>query len=1203
MASRNHTHGKAQLSLHSLSALGKRRCRTEGPEGNGKVTFHTQTTHDDSYIDRIRHGKNFINRYKGFPAQDRFTNAPPAANAISASGLPLNPALLLNPKGYVGSPKPSPGATGGTSNGNGDLSDASFLDFQFTSPNDGTASSASTPSSFLPQGYDSAEHSHAHTPVNGFGTMFERMNNLQERTSMPQPKRRKVEAEENGPALSGFGNGGSGMLGQYVKDRREEAAKNPALQRVDTVDLSRRSATNAVQGDAQSGRSTDIVLVEDDGDIIEVTDAKEQEVCFGQLQSAKINFDVIPSPKPGQRALNDQWWPQVKIILNRRQGDPTNVILAKDHTRRVVGRVDAHTALGLSPLLDSGRLYLRTESKLPSRPRKMGEQVGQQVSQALPFNCILYGPRKSSRAVASHLLSRGLKLMHPTMVEKGIKYENPMPQDARQQMPVRAQLVPAPATFSYPQVMRTVEEVRSEVMGVFDSLTRSEDLPQMEPDARITSELLPHQKQGLYFMTMRERPCELTADGQVSNTFWRVRVGNSGQKAYHNVITGQTHSRPPPETFGGILADMMGLGKTLSILSLITTSLDAAEEWSRRDPEQPPPPPAPKKNGRSREFDVPAPAPLALTTPVLNSRATLLVCPLSTVANWEIQMKEHIKPGTFKYYIYHGPNRIKDAKKLTDYDLVITTYGSVSSELRARHRGLKGPHPLEEISWFRIALDEAHMIREQSTLLFKAICRLQANRRWAVTGTPVQNKLDDLAALLAFIRLKPFDNKATFVQHIVQPFKACDAEIVPKLRVLVDSVTLRRLKDKIHLPPRSEQIVKLKFSQPEAKLYKLFEQQAQDKVEVISRGQDKLIGGRTYIHILQSILRLRLISAHGKELLNDDDLQAVQGMTQESAIDLDSDDENDTQKAALSEARAYQNWDLMVQTANDSCVTCTKSLSSASDEADAESEREENLLGYISSSCFHLICPACKPTWDQWTGRQAVGACPVCQKDNVNLTLVPLNKEKAEAEHESHHATGKAKEKSMNTNGYGGPHTKTQALLEDLLKLQAQSGENPDEPRFKSVVFSGWTSHLDLIQIALEEAGIVYTRLDGKMTRTARTAAMDRFREDPAVDVILVSITAGGLGLNLTAGNNVYVMEPQYNPAAEAQAVDRVHRIGQKRPVRIIRYIMEHSIEEKMLALQDKKNKLANLSMNRGKAMDKGEAAKQKLMDLRSLFR
>jgi SNF2 family DNA or RNA helicase len=115
---------------------------------------------------------------------------------------------------------------------------------------------------------------------------------------------------------------------------------------------------------------------------------------------------------------------------------------------------------------------------------------------------------------------------------------------------------------------------------------------------------------------------------------------------------------------------------------------------------------------------------------------------------------------------------------------------------------------------------------------------------------------------------------------------------------------------------------------------------------------------------------------------------------------------------------------------------------------------------------------------------------------------------------------------------------------------------------------------------------------------------MDAFRDDDDVLVILVSIMAGGLGLNLTSGNNVYVMEPQYNPAAEAQAIDRVHRLGQKRPVRTIRYIMKDSFEEKMLELQDKKMKLASLSMdNREKAMDKAEATRQKLLDLRSLFR
>jgi SNF2 family DNA or RNA helicase len=114
---------------------------------------------------------------------------------------------------------------------------------------------------------------------------------------------------------------------------------------------------------------------------------------------------------------------------------------------------------------------------------------------------------------------------------------------------------------------------------------------------------------------------------------------------------------------------------------------------------------------------------------------------------------------------------------------------------------------------------------------------------------------------------------------------------------------------------------------------------------------------------------------------------------------------------------------------------------------------------------------------------------------------------------------------------------------------------------------------------------------------------MDAFRDDPAVPVILVSLQAGGLGLNLTAGSKVYMMEPQFNPAAEAQAIDRVHRLGQTRPVTTIRYIMENSFEEKMQELQRKKENLADLSMNTAKKLSKDEATKRRLEDLRSLFK
>jgi SNF2 family DNA or RNA helicase len=642
------------------------------------------------------------------------------------------------------------------------------------------------------------------------------------------------------------------------------------------------------------------------------------------------------------------------------------------------------------------------------------------------------------------------------------------------------------------------------------------------------------------------------------------------------------------------------LGKTLSILSLVVTSLDAAREWEQLPPVQPPAPEARPQRADS----LPAQPNLGLSAVTRNIKSTLLVCPLSTVANWEEQIKQHFQPGSLSYHVYHGANRIKDPARLAEFDLVITTYGSVSNELSSRRKGKDGTFPLEEIGWFRIVLDEAHMIREQSTLQFKAICRLPAQRRWAVTGTPVQNRLDDLAALLAFLRLHPFDDRGKFVRHIVEPFKACDPEIVPKLRVLVDTITLRRLKDKIDLPSREDLVVRLDFSPDERAIYDLFARNAQNRVKVLAGGNnEKAIGGNTYIHILKSILRLRLLCAHGKDLLNEEDLATLQGMSAEMAIDIDDDDENG--RSGLSEQEAYEMFSLMQETNNDACIECSKKLG-AIDSSTMDAENQDDVLGFMTR-CFHVVCRNCIRNYQERVNAALVpgareGPCPVCHSVG-RIEYVDLSRKVIDVEHNGP-AKSKVKSNGKRFDKYDGPHTKTKALLEDLMKSKEASAANPDEAPFKSVVFSGWTSHLDLIEMALKSAGITFTRLDGSMTRNARTAAMDAFRDDPNVHVILVSIMAGGLGLNLTAGNNVYVMEPQYNPAAEAQAIDRVHRLGQKRPVRAIRYIMRDSFEEKMLELQEKKKKLASLSMDgRSKGLDKADAARQKLMDLRSLFK
>lgn len=1032
--------------------------------------------------------------------------------------------------------------------------------------------------------------------MNGMGVMIERMNNVHDRALVQTPKRRKLDAPGPQRSNSTFVHAGSGMLAANLRDVQADGSQKVAPQAPQTIDLTAgKWLYSGGRGSADHSHQ-----LGSDEDAMVTTPTTDVEVCYGQVAGSTLNCHIVPTPKPGSSTIfGAQFWPLVKVVLRRIHGEENNIVHVYDTTRKIIGRLDAKTSAALVPILD-GNNNVRTDCRIPSRKRLDDEQEGQPISRSYPLDLMLYGPSLRGRAVGRHLASHGVYLQNPTRVEPGIKYVNPQALEGiRQPQPAAAPR----ASLSYsapPPPARTVEEIRNEVMSVFDSRAKADDLPELAADDRIVTELMKHQKQGLYFMVEREKP-QTFDPNKKEKSLWQLRQGQNGQ-VYYNVITGQVERQPPPDSLGGILADMMGLGKTLSILALVTSSLDAAQVWGDKEPVQPVAP-APKPNNAARSFQVPRPEPLPLTRLVRNGAATLLVCPLSTVSNWEEQIKQHIKPDSFSYYVYHGSNRIKDTEKLAKYDLVITTYGSVASELNARSKRKPGQYPLEEIAWFRIVLDEAHMIREQSTLQFKAICRLQASRRWAVTGTPVQNRLDDFASLLAFLRLKPFDDRAKFIQYIITPFKMADPEIIPKLRVLVDAITLRRLKDKINLPPRSDLVVKLDFSDYELKLYKIFEQNASERVKILTHaGQDRIVGGKTYIHILQSILRLRLICAHGKELLNEEDMRILEGMTVDSAIDLDSDEE---EKPKLTSHKAYQMLDILTETNGDVCMNCARKLGANDDGgANLESEGQEDVLGYMIP-CYHVICPACLKTVRRQMREAAQEdgstTCPLCQHP-VDNTFVPLHATKMEAEHDHGTKPGGAK---FGKEGYSGPHTKTRALIADLLASKRESEQNPDQPPIKSVVFSGWTSHLDLIELALQDAGISFTRLDGKMSRIQRTQAMDLFRDDPTVHVILVSITAGGLGLNLTAANNVYVMEPQYNPAAEAQAVDRVHRLGQKRPVKIVRYIMRQSFEESMIELQEKKKKLASLSMDARDrtVMDKSEAARQRLMDLRSLFK
>ena len=145
--------------------------------------------------------------------------------------------------------------------------------------------------------------------------------------------------------------------------------------------------------------------------------------------------------------------------------------------------------------------------------------------------------------------------------------------------------------------------------------------------------------------------------------------------------------------------------------------------------------------------------------------------------------------------------------------------------------------------------------------------------------------------------------------------------------------------------------------------------------------------------------------------------------------------------------------------------------------------------------------------------------------------------------------------------------SKTEALM-SILNASRQDSKS------KVVIFSQWTSFLDIIQHQVKDAGMKFTRIDGTMPAHARDAAMSALDKDPDTRIMLASLSVASVGLNLVAADTVILADSWWAPAIEDQAVDRVHRLGQTRPCSVWRLIMEGSIEERVLDIQAEKRKL-----------------------------
>ena len=245
---------------------------------------------------------------------------------------------------------------------------------------------------------------------------------------------------------------------------------------------------------------------------------------------------------------------------------------------------------------------------------------------------------------------------------------------------------------------------------------------------------------------------------------------------------------------GGILADEMGLGKTVEMLALL-----AADKVLRRKK---------KSNGQSSSFRE-----SNLVGQQRESRGTLIVVPMSVLGQWSDEIRKHIVPGVLSFVEYYDVvsstannglrGGFKSVSTVAEHDVVLTTYGTLAAEYQ------RGGGALHSINWRRVVLDEAHTIKNKATITARACCAVKASRRWCMTGTPMQNSVEDLFSLITFLKHQPWSikrwwNKIIGSTPLSRKHHKEDSKVeknsmfdVQRLKIVLDPIMLRRTKQSI----------------------------------------------------------------------------------------------------------------------------------------------------------------------------------------------------------------------------------------------------------------------------------------------------------------------------------------------------------------------------------------------------------------------
>ena len=509
---------------------------------------------------------------------------------------------------------------------------------------------------------------------------------------------------------------------------------------------------------------------------------------------------------------------------------------------------------------------------------------------------------------------------------------------------------------------------------------------------------------------------------------------------------------------GGVLADDMGLGKTVQVLAAVQRLIEQREEGQGSEPTSSGDPGEPEGTG-----------------PVL------VIAPTSVVGSW-VEQAERFCPGLRVRAVRRTAAKREEtlAQIVEGCDVVVTSYTIArlcEEEFIAQ-------------DWAWVVCDEAQFVKNRTSATYKAVRRLRAPSTIAITGTPLENSLMDLWALMSIAAPGLLPDPERFGQVYRKPIDRGDTEALGRLRRRMRPFLLRRTKEQVaaDLPAKTEQVLAVELG---AKHRKAYDQR-------LARERQRILG-----LLEEDTAQSRFIALKA--------LTTLRQMALDPAL-VDGEDGAEPETVEVAESAGGGEAGEAGEAAGGTGGSGRKTA------------RGKGAKGKAAGA------PA--------TGRSGPGRRP-------------------------------------------SPSAKVEVLVEHLGPILSEG--------HRALVFSQFTRYLSGVREHLEATGVRTAYMDG--STPDRQKVIDAFRAGEA-DVFLISLKAGGFGLTLTEADYVFLLDPWWNPQAEEQAVDRTHRIGQDKPVMVYRLVSADTIEEKVMALKEKKAELfARVVEGAGEAETGGEGA------------